>query len=773
MSKKNNLLKRLTAAALIAGVSWQSVRAQDDAPMPTTPQLPTIEIPGETPGETPTTPAPDVVPLDTPAAPPMSQPPPSPTTPRQPAPSTTAPLSGTIGGQATINFPSLSETMFAPGVSGATRGVTDSLFDSPSLSTVVTRQDLVERQATTMFDALQYESGVMMQRTGAGQASPFVRGLTGQQVLFTIDGIRMNNSTYRTGPNQYFNTIDPGQVEQIEVIRGPASVLYGSDAIGGQINIVTRSPDFSREYFGGGLRETFGTASAQSYTRLNVEGHAGNFGAFGGGSYLNANDLDTGGPLNVQEGTAYNNYGGDLKLMWELNDFTYLTVATQHFEQEVARSDRFFPFIPLSSERPTYFDPQQRNLAYVRLESYCLCSPIMDDFAITASYSRQKEGSTVVDQRGTRNNLDVAEFDLHNVGLNIQASRDMEEFGRLTYGADWYHDDVDAVADRYRATTGAFVGPRTPQFPDDSYYDRLGAFLYWNVDLNDWLNFQTGTRYETIDVGGTPIANINGTDQPFRVDETYQDWIAAGALTVKMTEDWHLIGSISEGYRAPNLDDLVATNPFVQQAGTDLPSVDLAAESAIVYEVGTKFNTDIWRAQAFYFWNDLEANILRAPTGTTGDPLFERTNRDSYLHGFEITQELLLTDTWSLWGNYFYTYGKDDVNEEPLSRVPPQQGTLGLRYRTCDRRSWFDVFVWMVDNQDRLAPQDLSDARIPDGGTPGFATLNLRTGTTLGDDYQHRVGLFLENITDKGYRVHGSGVDGPGFNAMMTYEFIH
>lgn len=773
MSKKNNLLKRLAAAALIAGVTWQSVRAQDDAPMPTTPQLPTIEIPGQTPGETPATPGPEVVPLDTPSAPPISQPPPSPTQPRRPAPSTTAPLSGTIGGQATINFPSLSETMFAPGVSGATRGVTDNLFDTPSLSTVVTRQDLVERQATTMFDALQYESGIMMQRTGAGQASPFVRGLTGQQVLFTIDGIRMNNSTYRTGPNQYFNTIDPGQVEQIEVIRGPASVLYGSDAIGGQINIVTRSPDFSREYFGGGLRETFGTASAQSYTRLNVEGHAGNFGAFGGGSYLNANDLDTGGPLNVQEGTAFNNYGGDVKLMWELNDFTYFTVAMQHFEQEVARSDRFFPFIPLASQRPTYFDPQQRDLAYVRLESYCLCSPIMDDFAITASYSRQKEGSTVVDQRGTRNNLDIAEFDLHNVGLNIQASRDMEEFGRLTYGADWYHDDVDAVANRYRATTGAFVGPQTPQFPDDSYYDRLGAFLYWNVDLNDWLNFQTGTRYETIDVGGTPVVNVNGTNQPFRVDETYQDWIAAGALTVKMTEDWHLIGSISEGYRAPNLDDLVATNPFVQQAGTDLPGVDLAAESAIVYEIGTKLNTDIWRAQAFYFWNDLEANILRAPTGATGDPLFERTNRDSYLHGFEITQELLLTDTWSLWGNYFYTYGKDDVNEEPLSRVPPQQGTLGLRYRTCDRRSWFDVFVWMVDNQDRLAPQDLSDARIPDGGTPGFATLNLRTGTTLGDDYQHRVGLFLENITDKGYRVHGSGVDGPGFNAMMTYEFIH
>ncbi len=742
--------------AAMASVGWGQ-----QAPVPDENGLPTIDIPGDSPG------VPSADPLEFDLTEPFDPFGPMPTAGAQP------PAAATAADPTLLNFPTLGEIRLAPGASGVTRGATGSLFDTPGLTTVVTQQDLIERGATSMFDALRYEVGIQVQRTAAGQAAPYVRGLTGQQVLIAIDGIRLNNSTFRTGPNQYFNTIDPGQVQQIEVIRGPASVMYGSDAIGGAINVVTRSPDLSRDYAGGSFRETFSTADTGSYTRMSIEGHVERFGMFGGGSYLNVNDLQTGGPLGRQDWTGYSQYAGDLKLTWDVGDRGLFTVAMQHFEQmNVPRSDRFFPFIPLNQQRPTFFDPQQRNLVYSRLEFFDLGGALMDDFAVTASYSRQKEGSRTTDTRGTRDNLDIAEFDVNNVGLNLQAARDFEEYGRLTYGTDWFRDEISAFRNRFRASDGGFVSPLTPQFPDDAFYERFGAFLYWNVDLNDWLNFQAGTRYEHIKAGGTPIVQVNGQPTPLRVDETFQDWISSGALTVRLTDDVHLIGSISQGFRAPNLDDLVATNPFVQQAGTDLPSVMLGPERAINYEVGFKVDRPIWRAQAFYFWTDLQDNILRAPQTDMGDPLFERVNRDSYVHGFEITQELLLTDTWAVWGNYFYTYGRDEIELVPLSRIPPQQGSLGLRYRTLDRRSWFDVFVWMVDAQSRLAPQDISDARIPDGGTPAFATLNLRTGTTFGQRNLHRVGMVLENLTNTAYRVHGSGVDGPGINGILTYEFI-
>jgi iron complex outermembrane receptor protein/hemoglobin/transferrin/lactoferrin receptor protein len=120
------------------------------------------------------------------------------------------------------------------------RGAPLSLFDNPRAIDIVTPQQSMEQAPIDMGQALEQTPGIMIQRTGRGQSSPYVRGLTGQQVLIMVDGVRMTNATFRAGPNQYFNTVDPNSVERIEVIRGPGSVLYGGDAIGGVINIVTK-----------------------------------------------------------------------------------------------------------------------------------------------------------------------------------------------------------------------------------------------------------------------------------------------------------------------------------------------------------------------------------------------------------------------------------------------------------------------------------------------------------------------------------------------------
>jgi hypothetical protein len=116
------------------------------------------------------------------------------------------------------NYPSLSDQVLGQptGNFGQSTGVLrgqQSLFDTSAAASITTRQDLIEKQAPDMFSALQNEVGVLMQRTAAGQSSPFVRGLTGQQVLILVDGVRLNNSFFRRGPNQYFNTIDPGMVD--------------------------------------------------------------------------------------------------------------------------------------------------------------------------------------------------------------------------------------------------------------------------------------------------------------------------------------------------------------------------------------------------------------------------------------------------------------------------------------------------------------------------------------------------------------------------------
>ena len=115
------------------------------------------------------------------------------------------------------------------------------LIDSPRQIGVVTAEDIRRRNYRSTPDALSDIVGVFVQETNDGGGSPIIRGLVGNQILILVDGIRLNNGAYRLGPNQYLNTIDLNQIERIEVVRGAGSVLYGSDALGGVVNIITRA----------------------------------------------------------------------------------------------------------------------------------------------------------------------------------------------------------------------------------------------------------------------------------------------------------------------------------------------------------------------------------------------------------------------------------------------------------------------------------------------------------------------------------------------------
>ncbi len=642
--------------------------------------------------------------------------------------------------------------------SGILRGRT-SLFDSPVAGSIVTRQEIEEKQSADMFQALQNEVGVLMQSTAAGQASPFVRGLTGQQVLILVDGIRLNNSITRRGPNQYFNTIDPGMVDHIELLRGQGSVLWGSDAIGGAINIVTRGADTRYgNYAGGDFTQYYNTANSSPYTRLNAEGWDGNLGVFVGGSYSNVGDLDTGWDFGRQPGTSYQQWAGDIKFNYLLDSNQVITFSLQHFQQDnLPRSDRFpgFPGDLNNSNtfaKARFFDPQQRDLAYVR---YQAIDPIgaIDALTVTASYNRQRENQ----KRGVPTTR-FQETDVDTYGVSAVVVKDLGWFGKFTTGVDWYYDEVSSP----------FGGTASgPIVPDDAWYQRLGAFLNWNVPLSSRLDAVAGVRYENINTAGTPV--VAGT--PTFINPNFQDWVSQVGLVYELNPYMNLVGSISEGFRAPNLDDLMANNPNVLQVGQSVPSLGLTPENSINYEVGVKSNFDRLRTQTFVFWTDLQDNIVSI---TTAKNTFASANQNSFVQGVETNGEYLLNDGWSLYGNFWYTYGVNRVTDSPLSRVPPTQGILGLRWRDPEVRSYFSVYAWMVRRQDRLElVRDITDERIPAGGTPGYATLNMRTGRTFGLHNQHQVSLSLENITDKNYLVHGSGVFGTGFTGRFGYRLTY
>ncbi len=645
-----------------------------------------------------------------------------------------------------------------------------SIWEDPSHRTRIDLQQLQERAPADMFQALEREVGVLMQRTQRGAAAPFIRGLTGQQVLILVDGIRLNNATFRIGPNQYFNTIDPGMVDHIEVLRGPQTVLYGADAIGGVINVVTRDAarQFSSYYQAGQWTHRYSSADNGYTTRWNIEGSTTNASMFAGGGYGNINNLDRGGNLGRQPWTDYAHYSGDIKFNYLVDELHMLTVALQHYEQEdVARSDRH-------PNRLTVFDPQQRSMIYLRYQGANL-PYLFDRYSFTVSYHRQRQGSS--DHRLSTSNLDMGEVDNHSFGISHLMSTDLWEFGQLTYGFDHYHDEVDSFKNRFDSTTGSFVGTRTPTYPDDSRYEQTGAFLQWDVDLSPRVSAVAGVRYSHIAAAATPIVDVDhdndpGTPDvptPVDINPTFDNWSASIGINYQVDEQWLLVSSISEGFRAPNLDDLAATNENVQQSSADTPSIDLQPEQSLSYDVGIKLQRPCLRAEFYYFWMDIDNMILRTPAGSSGSTtLFSRTNRDSHINGLEWSAQYDILENWTCYGQMSYYLGTDLVRNEPLSRIPPTQGVVGLRWQDPCCNQSFDFFAWMVRRQDRLNFQDISDKRIPDGGTPGFATLNLRWSSMYSDS--QRIMLELENLLDRAYRVHGSGVDGAGISANIGYE---
>lgn len=157
--------------------------------------------------------------------------------------------------------------------------------EAPFSVAVTTARDLEEKSVRSLPEALVELPGVMVQKTANGQGSPYLRGFTGYRTLALVDGVRYNNSVYRDGPNEYFSLIDSHTLETIELLGGPASVQYGSDAIGGTLNLLTRSADFMSEQEGefyqhGSQSYRYSSAENSHVTRTTAEiGSGGGMGS--------------------------------------------------------------------------------------------------------------------------------------------------------------------------------------------------------------------------------------------------------------------------------------------------------------------------------------------------------------------------------------------------------------------------------------------------------------------------------------------------------------
>jgi hemoglobin/transferrin/lactoferrin receptor protein len=529
------------------------------------------------------------------------------------------------------------------------RGFAEDTLDSPLMAMARTDEQLRERPLPTLGHALEAEPGILLQQSTYAQVSPFLRGLTGYQVLNLVDGIRFNNSTFRSGPNQYLAYLEPSQAQRVEAVLGPTGVSWGSDSLGGTVNVISAQPVFG----GGRLPEWHGRVRLDGAS-ADLSGAAGGqvslstprFYWLGGLSGRRHNDLRAGGGFdsrNVfhrffgmrpeavrdlvgdrQQDTGFSQYGAEGRFAARVRPSQVLTVNYQRGVQDNVRG--YKDLLGGLGRLVSTFEPQSLNWLYARYEKIGL-GPL-DSISGTVSFNGQTDG-------GRRQNLsftdsittDFARVNVH--GYAGQATTHVGSRLLASFGGELYDEHINSTREVLNPVTRAVSRPR-PLYPDGSRYQNLGAFAQGSYRIASSLRAAGGIR-----LTGVRFATVE--DRTFRIPASSQ-WFRD--VTFQTSLQWQVKGPFgvhavaSRGFRAPNLNDLGALG--LNDLGYEIPAADaigagallstdagesalskgsrlrgLAPESLMNYEFGVRVRTSRVYARAQVFDAELYDPIVR------------------------------------------------------------------------------------------------------------------------------------------------------------------
>lgn len=668
---------------------------------------------------------------------------------------------------------------------------------------VLNRRDIERRMPGSLPDALDETPGVHAQKTNAGAGSPIIRGLVGPDNLILVDGIRFNTSAFRTGPNQYLAMIDPWALQRIEVVRGPGSVLYGSDAMGGVIHAVTLSPRaLGDRWFGASGRAVFSTGNLGGGGTAQLDLDTSLWDGYAGGTCLQAGDLRA-GENDRQLLSDNQRFGARLKMAQELGrGWTLTEAAFWNSIRGAGRTDR------LDAGRARTYDNDDL-LAYVRAERQG--TGWLHDLKLNLSYHRTGEAQSdwrcETDGDGvTLDRAACAAAAAEHITARTRLDDVVDVLGFFTTweaqawdrrlhilaGADGYFDWITSSAKSAAPDSWTWRRKDRGNYSDGSTYVALGTFASADVDFARFgdhaFNLQGGARFSYFS------AHADDVPGPGVVDYGYAGVVGSGGVKYLFRDMLNVYVDFSQGFRAPNLQETTLLG--LTGKCFDTPNDNLRPVRSNNLEVGAKLRHR-WikvNVAGFTSWMDdtfqrvevdrTEWEALGLTDADVGDvPVYRRENAGSaFYRGVEGGLSVGPFRGLTLWDNIAWIKGDVETagKQNPASRVPPLMGTGGLRWESADAGGFVEFYVRWAARQDRLAPEDLKDLRVCQDpsrpgtllsgdecrGTPGWVTFNLRAGWRPVDYIGLQINL--ENLGDEHYKTHGSGIYSPGFQAVAS-----
>lgn len=690
--------------------------------------------------------------------------------------------------------------------------------DIPQQIVTVTSNDIIFSNPQTAADLLEGSGQVYIQKSQLGGGSPMIRGFSTNRLLIAVDGIRFNTAIFRGGNVQNVISIDPFSIDRTEVILGPGSVIYGSDAVGGVMNFYTRRPRFSFQEgfdFSGSATARYATANNETTGHVDLNFGMKEWAFLTSMTYSNFDDLKMGshGPDDYLRPTYAQTINGvDTEVA---NDDPELQRFTGYEQFNFMQKIRYMPserwdfelglFYTTTGDYPRYdrlireregelrwaewyYGPQGWMSANLQANHKPANTKLFDYSKFTLSYQRFNES------RHDRGFGETVLFETEEVVDAYTGAMDFtKKLGKhsISYGLEYIINQVGSKGHQTDIGTGITL-PDASRYPDGSTWQSMAAYASLQSKLTETVSFQGGLRYNHVLLYSDFTENNQFYDFPF----TEAD-INTGALTgsagltwqPNKTLGWRL--NFGTAFRAPNVDDVGKI--FDSEPGSVVvPNPDLEAEYAYNNEIGLRLNfDDVLKLDISGYYTVLKDALVRRNFAIDGDTIIDYQGEPSRVqaiqnagrsevYGFESVLELNFSQNWQFTAAYNIADGftrEEDGSKVPVRHVAPQFGNAHLIY---DRKKWkidaFFDFNGEFDFED-LAPSQQNNAFLyakDENGnpySPFWYTLNLAGQYEIMDGLSMTAAL--ENITDQRYRPYSSGIAAPGRNLILaaTYHF--
>ncbi len=598
--------------------------------------------------------------------------------------------------------------------------------------------------------------GVFLQKTNHGGGSAFLRGLTGNQVLYLIDGIRINNAITRYGPNQYLNTIDRFSLERIEIVRGSGSVLFGSDAIGGVINMLSINPDVNQQKaLSGKISTRIGSNHLEESLNGRISYKNKESWLTSGITTRSFGDLIGGKNTKLQHPSGYDEFCYDVKTNIQINKRHTIQGLLQYVHQKDVPV--YHKYI-LENFALNKMDPQKRSLAYVGY-TYTPEKGFIQNIKFTPNIQQVAESRW---SKKNNSNLTTIENDTVEIFGVLTELNTLKNIGDWkwsgSHGFDLYHDKVNSNRiQMYDNNTPIY---KRGLYPDDATQISYAFFTNQHIEKNKF-QVTLGNRIQflslQIPIDNGQIINI----QP-------KAWVGNFYVAQSILPKLKLIYGLNTGFRAPNIDDLGSLG--IVDFRYEIPNYELRPEKSAQIQIGYKWNGPKFNWETYTYYNRLKDIVVRNKKGNEtidGYPVYIKENAENgYIMGLETNFQYILGRSLQLTGSLTYTYGQNTSKKEPIRRIPPLFGYVNIQYQK--EKYWAKLFFQLAGKQQRLAAGDISDNRIGRLGTPGWSVINISNGFNF---KKMDINLTLQNVLDKDYKFHGSGINGVGRSLILEFSW--